>query len=217
MAYVAITQRLKDEVSGTITRMCKAELGATTSIDSAISAVRGSQEIQLLANNVLWKPLEDLRGRLAPYNIQAQANVTVRHEGDHHHVGVIYVENAPCAAEYEDSYGRNRVNITLDSDEHPLLAEFVTVRRNYEEINTRWQSVQAQILGYLNSCKSLNEALKLWPDVARYVPSSYVDKVNEKALRQAQEASQALQALKGLDLDKINTSTVLARMAGVDV
>jgi len=69
----------------------------------------------------------------------------------------------------------------------------------------------------VSKCKSLNEAIKLWPDVQRYVPKQFLDRVAKKAEKSAGAASQGAEALKGIDVDMVNTSVVLARMAGATV
>jgi hypothetical protein len=53
--------------------------------------------------------------------------------------------------------------------------------------------------------------------VVRYVPKQYIDKMNVKTEKQEKKASSAMEALKAIDMDAVNASTVLARMAGARV
>ena len=65
---------------------------------------------------------------------------------------------------------------------------------------------------FLEACKSLNEGLKLWPDLKYYIPEQYLKKVAEK-VEKKKRPSEALDALKEIDVDQIVANAVMARMA----
>lgn len=82
-------------------------------------------------------------------------------------------------------------------------------------IEDRWKNVKAQVMEFLGNCKSLNEALKLWPDVRLYVPDSYLAEAARKKESKPKE-SKALEALKKLNTDELTSAVVAARLtAGV--
>jgi hypothetical protein len=82
------------------------------------------------------------------------------------------------------------------------------------DIAQRWDKVDKQIMDFLGKCKSVNEALKLWPQIEMYIPPEFITKVNEKKERNAAGPSQAAEALKALDTDHLTTAAVISRMSG---
>jgi hypothetical protein len=81
-------------------------------------------------------------------------------------------------------------------------------------INTRWRELDKKVLAFLNSCKSLNEALKLWPELEEHTPREFLERVRAKTER-AQKVSVAAEVLKTIDTDELTAAMVSARMAGV--
>jgi hypothetical protein len=115
------------------------------------------------------------------------------------------------AAKYFYEYGVYSVS----REAHPWLGAWADNRLLRHECETRWESIDKKVALFLDNCKSLNEALKLWPDLAHYVPQEYIDKVNEKTEKKKSGPSEAaLEALKAIDTDVVAQSNVLARMAG---
>ena len=84
------------------------------------------------------------------------------------------------------------------------------------EVNVRWDKAMTQVGNFLENCKSLNEALKLWPDVNVYIPDNYTSKVMAQTQR-AKRASAALDVLKTIDTQEIQAQAVIARLSGADI
>jgi uncharacterized protein YdaU (DUF1376 family) len=108
--------------------------------------------------------------------------------------------------------------VTFDDEVRPpspIMDEQITYHRQIADINSRWSKVQADVSKFLESCKSLNEAVKLWPDIKLYVPEQYIKRLNESVAREkkAQEANAALEALQSIDTDFAVAAVVGARMA----
>jgi hypothetical protein len=76
----------------------------------------------------------------------------------------------------------------------------------------RWDNTENKIVEFLQSCKSLNEAVKLWPDVTLYVEKCDIDRMGVK--REKVKESKALEALKELDTDALVSNAVISRMSG---
>jgi DNA polymerase elongation subunit (family B) len=108
------------------------------------------------------------------------------------------------------------LDLKIDTGLHPLLIEARDLAVLRRECSKRWTKVQDQVLKFLGSCKSLNEAIKLWPDVRRYIPKDYLKRVDTKVEKTKTKSSGA-DALAGMDMDMVNTSLVLARMAGASL
>jgi hypothetical protein len=96
-----------------------------------------------------------------------------------------------------------------DAPELSTLREWFITKT---EIQHRWKETEEKIVNFLRSCKSLNEAVKLWPDVALYVMESDIERMGVK--REKVKESKALEALKELDTDSLVSNVVIARMSG---
>jgi len=103
--------------------------------------------------------------------------------------------------------------LSISADD-PEIRPFVEREQLVYDINERWTKVDKQILDFLGKCKSVNEALKLWPQVEMYIPKSYIGRVNEKRDRNPSTPSQAAEALKAMDTEHLTTAAVISRMSG---
>ena len=97
----------------------------------------------------------------------------------------------------------------------PVFAELVGWWARKVEILERWTAVRVKVVGFLNECKSLNEAIKLWPDVAIYVHKPDLDRLGIR--KERVKESRALEALRSLDTDSLVGAAVIARMSGANV
>lgn len=130
---------------------------------------------------------------------------------EHHHHSHYTVSGVKMPRWVDEGYGG--VKVFVGTDDHEAYDEYARKYRDLNEINGRWSKVEEQILGFLRTTKSLNEALKLWPDVRRYLPADAITKVETKTEKTKRDRSEAMQKLAEMDLDTITSSTVLARMA----
>jgi hypothetical protein len=104
-------------------------------------------------------------------------------------------------------------SFAIEVDEHhPLIAEHVVYRKKVAEVDARWDKVRTDVLKFLENCKSLNEAIKLWPDIRIYIPKQYIERVEKKAERSVSTNS-ALDILKGIDTDGAVAAAIGARLA----
>lgn len=81
----------------------------------------------------------------------------------------------------------------------------------------RWGDVTNKVRGYLNKCKSFNEAIGLWPEVAGFVPESYTQEVNRVVVKapRVKAAPPTLEekALTEADRQQALTSLTLSRLS----
>jgi hypothetical protein len=103
------------------------------------------------------------------------------------------------------------LTVRLPSD-HPLLQESIAHTRQVRDINTHWRKIGSDVVSFLRSAKSLNEALKLWPALALYIPESYLKKVAEKKAKSETTQSKAQEFLAGIDTNTITAAAVASRM-----
>lgn len=96
-----------------------------------------------------------------------------------------------------------------DAPELSTLRSWFTAKT---EMQVRWGGTEEKIVTFLKACKSLNEAVKLWPDVEMYIDWSDISRMGVK--REKVKESKALEALKELDTDALVSNVVIARMSG---
>lgn len=218
MAYVAISASLSSDVRSNIRRLKMAEI-AQFNTDTAVSDAVSNKVVQDKVIDLMWPAeLEDLRPRLCGYTRNAGVRFRIEYDG------------GEIKRTEETSLNLNIPSLIKNSDGsfdrysfvkaplirkgfHELVDDAIEALEQRWEASTRWGKVEEDIAKFLNGCKSLNEALKLWPDVEKFIPNEYLKRVAEKKEKSKSESA-AAGILKGMDLDQINTSTVLARMAG---
>lgn len=82
----------------------------------------------------------------------------------------------------------------------------------YDVCEVKWMKVREQVTEFLNKCKSLNEALKLWPHLALYIPRDVIEQVEAKREKKTSESG-AMEALKSIDVEQLTAAAVSARLA----
>jgi hypothetical protein len=93
-----------------------------------------------------------------------------------------------------------------------MKTSLVEHRRTIDELNVKWADIKEQVIKFLRSAKSLNEALKLWPALALYISDSYISRVNDKVSRGA-TVSKAAEILAQIETDNITAAAVSAKMS----
>lgn len=76
-------------------------------------------------------------------------------------------------------------------------------------INVRWAKVETDITEFLKKCKSLNEAIKLFPNVAMYIDREDMERFNRKVER----VSQRKDIVKSYDTDGLTAAAIAAKLA----
>jgi len=213
MAYVAISNQLTDEVRSKINRMKEAELStlppstenlAFNSIPHDYDALIWGEHLHL--RNVIpetWKRYVD--------EIRATADF-VHNERTHKAMLYIKLSNKVSAPPIPNA-SSYRADITMP-ETHPDMVALIERNKQVLDINNKWNTLHNKIRDFLNNCKSLNEAVKLWPDVRVYIPESYMKRMLVKSERTAEKISKASEFLKQIDTDHAIAAAVGARMAG---
>jgi hypothetical protein len=78
------------------------------------------------------------------------------------------------------------------------------------EIHERWGKVNSDIQVFLNKCKSLNEALRLWPALKMYVPEEYIERVETKVERRKRET----EIVESVDIGELTAAAIAAKLSG---
>lgn len=227
MAYAAITETLKGRVKQKILALSDAEYESTVKPDTITAKISVDAIVRADATDALWdrEPVADLRERLKPYDKQGNIKLNIYSDaGDTPEsasklVAVVHVKDIPLPCflvEVGGYYSQKDIEVTMFVGHNPLFGQLQEAVAAKKELDERWKKVRMQVIAFLDNCKSANEAVKLWPDVARYFDEETVKKLNTKS-EKAQRTTNALDALKALDMDAVETSTVLARMAGAKI
>jgi len=216
MAYVGISSELVNSVVSTMGKMQNTEQEAfvrpqqestiKTATDDLVQLVWGKHIAlkEMMPPEWLTKTNSlDIRHKIVHEGIETDARFTVRFDEP--------MLTPPGASSY-------RHDVYIGEDEWPALAAMIKYEKEMVEIKARWNKIKSQIVEFLKSCKSLNEALKLWPDVRIYIPKQYLERVERKVEREV-KTSAAQQTLAGIDTDAAiaaaTTARFMSNMTGV--
>jgi hypothetical protein len=222
MAYVAISNALLSSVQDRINSMYRTEFNSVVQAGLALD----DTDIDLVERTVWGDHLHlkdtlpdkwvrkckrvDVQFRAPEYNQEFRCELTRHFKVPPY--GGNNVEGARVVGSGDSNMvSYTEVNANLFSGE-----KFDAVRHtlaNRGEITNRWAKVRTDVNQFLHECKSLNEALKLWPHIEVYIPAHYVEKLNEKR-EVSKSASRAAEILKDIDTSAAVVSATLARMAG---
>lgn len=215
MAFVGISGNLLDNVHRVIDRMCDAEV-KTVYQDFTYVVTTDSD----------WFVLQSWGNNLHLRDQIPQEWMTTDHHSARFRVNL--AEHGECCFDVEmpnrlacfppkySSYDAFTIDES-DSSIPPSVKEMIENRRLVLDIRNRWDGIQNQVRDFLKNCKSLNEALKLWPELEHYIPKDYVERVLEKRQRSTPVASKAAEILGQIDTQAVVASAVIARMAGATV
>lgn len=207
--YVAISQSLLQDVATKINGMAQAE-------EHAIAAQHKfppftGEEPELL--KAVWGEHLHFKDELPPTWMRETMGATLRFKVQVEDRTIDYslcvVFNGKLLL--PPNIGPYGVCIVVN-EKYPLFAPHVAFATAQVEAIHRWRKVADQIKTFLGKCKSLNEAIKLWPQIEMYIPEQYMRKVKEKKAIYKTE-SKASEALKDLDVDTLTASAVIARMS----
>ncbi len=230
MAFVGVSSHLSRDIRERIERMRGAELDAAGAAVNAKFDYAGNES---WLKPIFWDGRPDLEALLPAdwaYKpdrvdiyvklVKPVANGQGKELIARGNFQIVVDEKATVAPCFKSNY-RPEIVVEYESIDqapiamHPVL-EYVTVRDN---ITKKWADIRDKVLNFVESCKSLNEALKLWPELRMYIPQEYLDRVDRKATRNKSEdtPSKALEALAGIDTQEIQAAAVVARMHGAKI
>jgi hypothetical protein len=213
MAFVAISQRLREDVRNQIRYKQNQELALIPKPAMPLIQPDDPRVIERF-----WGEYAHLRDMVPKEwcakvdNLQLTASYE-RIPGDPSstdtmNVSVGIVGGVIKGAPKTDTY-YPRMQVPSDA---PEVAEHVAAAQRQIEVVTKWNKVGTDVMNFLTSCKSLNEALKLWPDVRIYIPQQYIDKAEEKTQKAKAAESRAMEVLKQIDTDHAVSSAVMVRI-----
>jgi len=221
MAYVATSRALRNAIDSRLQDMQKKELSGVHDYSKWVQAIALDPLTTQYAYDAMWGPLWDLRDRLSPYSRKSDVRVMITFFDEKTNEGSMppaykMEVRVPLSVPIHYQPGSYYPVVEIKAGalgETESAREFVANMRTRNEILDRWAVVRQQVLNFVDKAKSLNEAVRLWPDLRRYIDDEYLERLDRKEERVKPADSEAAKALAQLDPDLITTSTVLARMA----
>lgn len=212
MAYVAISNSLMDEVRSKIGRMKEAELDSLPKAVDTLTFSDAPHDFQKLVwgdHFHLKDTLPDSWKRYVPELI----GFTEFSYKERTMKSRLYIKLANKFGSPPDQNSSYSYSFAIP-ETHPDVAPVIEYIKQTTEVSDKWSDIRSKVTAFLQNCKSLNEAVKLWPDVRIYIPQSYMDRMLVKSERTAEKISKATEFLKQIDTDAAVAAAVGARMAG---
>lgn len=211
MAYVAISGELKTSVKEQIRNLERKDVGAIPDVPSSVSLDTIPEDLK----DKVWGEHRHLEAMMPKdwkvYRDDLTLKVKFVSDDSIVHNTTFEVmfkgDTLPCPP------NTRPYSFAVEVDEYyPMVAEYLVYRKKVAEVETRWNKVKVDVMKFLENCKSLNEAIKLWPDIRIYIPKQYIERIEKKAERAVSNTS-ALDILKGIDTDGAVAAAIGARLA----
>ena len=212
MAFVGISRDFKDRVERKINNMRNAEL----------KTLGDQPKVTLSPNtpfilNLVWGEHLHLKAQIPENWKGREESVALKYLFEHESEKYAYAFDVSLTDKLETPPSFYRYSHMEVAKGIPELATIETYYTSYHEITLRWQTVKSKIINFLDSCKSANEAVKLWPDVKMYFDADDIDRLERKVERAGSPQSQAAQVLSSMDLGELQSAAVIARLSGAKV
>ena len=218
MAHVAISRDFLNRVDNKIDRMQNAELKALGAEPTVVMPPESQVMLETLwgANLHLRKQIPDTwRNRSNSARVNFNTKVTkLNSDGEPAPVSMS-VNVRPTAGEFDFPPDANWHTTRFLSDrDHPDFREIVAYGDAKAEIEVRWHTVRTKVTEFFKSCKSMGEAVKLWPDCKVYIDDEDTKRFEKKVVKTASQDSDAAKVLAGLNTDELMGAAVVARLSG---
>lgn len=209
MAFVGISQNLISRVKNVINNMERAELKTLGDAPKVLLSPDNPTILRALwGEHLHLKDLIPTTWKSTVEQIRASVRINLSETESKTYgytIGFTSGIEAPMTHGYYQIYELQQGT--------PELADIHAYAANHVEITQRWNMVSSKIINYLESCKSLNEAVKTWPDVSIYVDKEDLDRLEVKREKKAKESA-ATEALASMNVDELVGAAVIARMSG---
>jgi len=219
MARVAITDELINEVKHIIKHMehqaleTEAPMPPPPKYDfQQLVDMLWGHDIHLQGLFVELNDAKKLGRELKTFTVGSQINMSTKsHRGD-----LISMPHAECPRNAK-MYGPPKLHPSSYSTPsivllptNPLAVPFVERYENKQEVEARFKAMQMEITVFLVRCPSLNEAVKLVPEIAMYIPGWAKVKLEEKVVRAKRAAPTLPSELP--DVERMVVTAITHRM-----
>lgn len=206
MATVRISAKLLADVTNKISEVSQSVHEATIEPRNPMNRTEFTDEFINVVMLHVWKGYEHLKTVVPSSWLKKTERLDVR------------IGNSP---EYKlpgsfnlppdfNGYGSSYVEIRLSVKGTPFeIAQLLRDHERLEEAHKqKFLSVREKVISFLKSCKSLNDAVKQYPDVALYLPQSVKNTLEEVSQRKIREKKEQIAAApQGLSEEDRNLLT----------
>lgn len=215
MAFVGISNKLLSDVREACRRMCHAEQNTVGDVGYVLVDDNSSWFKELAYGehvNLMGIIPKEWTKRSTGYG-----SFIVRDGDERYELSVNYdnsngVSGLPPKFTDYRGFTTDITNPRLPAD----VLDKIAKSKARHEIERRWNDVRTKVVEFLNSCKSLNEALKLWPEIEHYIPKEYMERVLQKR-EKSTTVSRAAEVLGSIDTQELTAAAVIARLSGATV
>ena len=209
MAYVGISQSLLSDVRRNIHRMKEQELNTLPHYETSISLTPMDKVQVEMYEKLLWGEHYALKD-VIPMEWRTELHELRVTAVDEQQLAKIDIKFVPAlmAPPTVNKYG---TSLKVDKD-WPGVAELFIAYEVRRECNARWDKIKADVGNFLQASKSLNSALKMWPDLRVYIPADYLSRIEVKVSRVV--SNDAAEILKSIDTDTAVSSAITSRFIG---
>ncbi len=217
MAFVGISQNLVNEVRDHIRYMRDHELSASLGQEPSRITLDVTGNERWFVQKV-WENKQHLISEMPASWLHKNTAVDFHFSGPDFKLQCRSEKEVLLPPQYRSGYPDVYVHFE-EGEEMPteLINDHVSRAKMRTEISERWRKVETQVREFLNNCKSLNEALKLWPDLKVYIPDEFIDRVERKAAKGEKTQSNAAAFLSTINTEEVQAAAVIARMSGANV
>jgi hypothetical protein len=216
MAYVAISAGLLSDINTHIRNLRHAELETCRAPDVTANDINYEDNF---IQEKIWLGRQDLKAVLPEEWKRSIDKIDLRFKMNGSTFLVASLNGGPFLLPPVINTSGYRPDVYVHiRDENELTQAPPVVQRAYalesqrKVIEQRWSEVKENLQAFLQKCKSLNEAIKLWPGVALYIPQKYQDRLEEKRERNP-STNEAREKLKTINTDAIEAAAVIARLS----
>lgn len=226
MAHVAISRDFINRVESRITIMKNAELKVLGEPPKLVL----SPETQPILNAV-WGEHLHLRSQLPDrwkndansvrLSFNTTSNVSkVESDGSTTVTPISCQFNveAPQGSKFDfppNGYWHSTHMISDADSNHPDIKPAIDYGNAKAEIELRWDKVRSKVVEFFQSCKSMTEAVRLWPECKMYIDADDIRRFEAKVTKSGAKDSEAAKVLAGINTDELVGAAVAARFTGV--
>lgn len=122
--------------------------------------------------------------------------------------------------------GYNTIEVSLDrlrelaAEPTPMLGVVELIERwdaqlVVDDINARWTRIGEELAAFLNRCKTLNEAVKLYPQLKLYITPDYIQRMEYKRPTPPTAKQRAEEVIgdRGFVLHEITAAAIAAKLS----
>lgn len=213
MAYVSINPAFIGRIEAKIDSMCRAEL---KTLGDAPLIIMNEKSAFFL--DLVWGEHKHLECLLpSEFKNEHGEFRLIFTVGDNEFENRIHVRNLGAVFPPKTSwYDEYKLTTHEARERYPELEPSVHYYESKAEIEDRWKGVKCKVVSFIGVCKSLNEAVKLWPDVVTYIDQDDLDRLATKR-EKPEKSSRAAEALAALDTDELMGAAVIARLSGAEL